>query len=89
MFQRGKTVTEIARMRGLKENTIADHLLPFITTGQINVLKFVSKDKLQKISKLIDEHGGASLKIIKDHADDCTYNEIKAVVNYHSRPQFK
>jgi ATP-dependent DNA helicase RecQ len=89
MYQHGKSIEEIAKLRGLKSNTITDHLLPFITTGQINVLKFVSKEKLRKISDLIDQHGQSSLKIIKEYADDCSYSEIKAVVNYRSRSQSK
>ena len=86
LFLRGLTIDEIADKRKLKENTVFEHLMKFIINGELNVLKFVSKEKLQQIEKQIEVHGNQSLKILKDElGDSYSYNEIKAAVNYHTK----
>ena len=84
LFLRGLTTDEIADKRNLKENTVLEHLLKFIVSGEINVLKFVTKEKLQKILSVINLHGDKSLKILKEElGEDYSYTEIKAAINYH------
>jgi ATP-dependent DNA helicase RecQ len=86
LYLRGLTANEIADKRNLKETTIIDHLVRFIVSGELNVLKFVSKEKLEKIIHEINIHGDNSLKILKDVlGDDYSYTEIKAAVNYNYR----
>ncbi len=86
LYQSGMTIQEIASRRNLKESTVSDHLLQFVLTGELNVLKFVSKEKLQTIQTKIDEHGNVSLSLLKEQlGEEFTYNEIKATVNYRKR----
>lgn len=85
LYQKGHDINQIAAIRKLKESTVTEHLLQFITTGEINVLKFVSKEKLKKISALIEEHGDLSLTNLKELSVDCSYSEIRAVINYRLR----
>jgi ATP-dependent DNA helicase RecQ len=86
MYSQGLSISDIAKSRKLNEGTITDHLLHFIKSGQLNVLKFVSKEKLERISTVIDEHGDQRLSFIKEILGDLySYTEIKAVVNYKSK----
>ncbi len=86
LYQSGMSIQEIARRRNLKESTISDHLLQFVLTGELNVLKFVTKEKLQTIQTKIEEHGNVSLTLLKEQlGEEFTYNEIKATVNYRRR----
>ena len=80
------TVAEIAQRRNLKEATIHDHLLQFILTGELNVLKFVTKEKLKTIEEKIEEHGNVSLTLLKEQlGEEFTYSEIKAAINYRRK----
>ncbi len=82
----GTSISEIAHLRKLAEGTITEHLLHYVQTGDINVLKFVSKEKLEVISKKIDEYGDQKTSILKEVlGDDYSYIEIKAVCNYRRR----
>ena len=86
LYQSGMSIQEIARRRNLKESTVSDHLLQFVLTGELNVLKFVTKEKLQTIQTKIEEHGNVSLTLLKEQlGEEFTYNEIKATVNYRKR----
>ena len=86
LFKKGMTVSEIATQRKLNENTVTDHLIHFILTGDINVLKFISKEKLETVNKAVDEHGDLKLSFLKEKlGDKFTYPEIKAVLNYRNR----
>lgn len=88
LFQKGFTVEEIAQKRNLKESTINDHLLQFILTGELNVLKFVSKEKFKAIEEKLEEHGNVSLTLLKEQlGEKFTFNEIKAVINYQKKIQ--
>ena len=88
LYCQGLPLKEIARKRQLAESTITNHLLHFVRLGQINVLKFVSKEKLHVISGMVDEHGSADLSKLKNHlGEKYSYTEIKAVIEYRNRIQ--
>lgn len=55
MFQDGKTVDEIAIERGLATSTICSHLSTFISSGLLNIDKFISADKREKAMKLMQD----------------------------------
>ncbi len=86
MYKKGISISDIAIQRKLNENTIADHLIYFVLTGDINVLKFITKEKLEMVNKAIDEHGNSKLSLLKEKlGDNFTYTEIKAVLNYRNK----
>lgn len=86
LFMKGISISEIAKQRKLNENTIADHLIHFVLTGDINVLKFISKEKLEVVNKTIDEHGDVKLSLLKEKlGDSFSYTEIKAVLNFRNK----
>ncbi len=86
LFSEGVPIHEIAKQRRLTEGTVTDHLLHFIMTGKLNVLKFVSREKLDVITKSIGEHGDQNLSTLKESLGSIySYSEIKAVINYLKR----
>ncbi|MBK7853241.1 MAG: DNA helicase RecQ [Bacteroidetes bacterium] len=86
LYQQGLNIDQIASKRNLSNGTIIGHLTHFILTGEINVLKFVSKEKIPPILKAIDEYGDSQLTILKNAlGDSFSFTEIRAVINYRKR----
>jgi len=81
LFRSGKSIDEIANERKLKPTTITEHLIGFITTGDIRVTEFVSQDKIPAITNAIKNATDTKLTHLKEIlGDNYSYNEIKAVV---------
>jgi hypothetical protein len=68
MYEEGKTIEEIATSRNLGTSTIASHLAKYITSGELDVNKFVSKEKREKALKTIDQSTeiGSLFLMLKD-----------------------
>ncbi len=82
LHRQGLTIAEIAKQRKMSATTIAGHLAMFVETGDLRADEFVTKEKINYIRNLIDEHGSLSLKAIKEHGgDSITYDDIKFVVS--------
>lgn len=81
MFQDGKSVDEIAKARGIKQNTVENHLVRFIPSGEIQIEDLVDEEKIEMIKDAIyevrPEKGLSPIKEIL--GEDFTYNEIRAV----------
>jgi ATP-dependent DNA helicase RecQ len=62
-------------------NTIYSHIENLILSGEnIDIERFVSKEKIKTISSAIFEIGGGALKPIKDRlGDNISYGEIRLV----------
>jgi nucleoside-triphosphatase THEP1 len=83
MFKEGKTLSEIAEERGIKERTIQEHLVPFVENGSLDVFNFVSKEKFEQIAKVHKTMENNFLTPIKEQlGDDYTWEEIKFAVAY-------
>ncbi len=83
MFKSGKSIEEIAEERNIKIRTIEEHLIPFVENGDLDVFKFVSKEKLKKISEVHKTMENDFLTPIKEQlGDDYTWEEIKFAVAY-------
>ena len=55
MYEEGKTIEEIAISRNLGIATIASHLGKYVSTGELNIYKFVSAEKCEKAIKTIEK----------------------------------
>jgi ATP-dependent DNA helicase RecQ len=81
LFKKGKSVTEIAWMRGLSANTIENHLAFFIPRGDVAIEDLVPSEKIPFIQNAIREHGTISLGILKSAlGETATYGEIRVVL---------
>jgi len=87
MFNDGMSVGEIAVQRSLAPTTIETHLAAYVAAGELDIYRFVTKEKLDKIIATIKMTGQASaLKPIKDLLDDdYTYGEIRVALEHYKR----
>ena len=64
-FQQGKSVAEIAHIRGLKDGTIYTHLEESLLTGEaIDVSALVSAEAQREIAAAFEKHGFGSLGLV-------------------------
>jgi ATP-dependent DNA helicase RecQ len=81
LYKEGKTVPEIATMRGLATTTIEGHLSYYIYNGSLDISAFVSEEKKHFIKDVVEKYSAEKLSPLKEVlGDDYTYGEIKAVV---------
>ena len=81
MYKAGKTIEEIATERKLSQFTIEEHLCFFITTGELETSEFVDIQKQTAITKAVEIHGIASLRVIKENLpEEVTYGDIRMVL---------
>lgn len=83
-YQRGKSISEISKIRGMAIGTIVEHLADLIQFGNdIDINKLINLEKRESIEKVIVEVGGDKLKPIKEKLpEDITYDDIRLVWAY-------
>jgi ATP-dependent DNA helicase RecQ len=81
LLQKGCSVAEISKQRGLKSNTILSHLVELIEQGHpIELDALVTIERQEKIQGAITQVGATSLTLIRNHlGEEYTYDEIKLV----------
>jgi hypothetical protein len=80
MFKEGKTIEEIAKERTYAVTTIEGHLSTFIESGEIDILEFISPEKLEYISEFFMKTGSVSLTdAINALGNKATYGELRMV----------
>lgn len=79
MFREGKTIDQITKERGLTKNTIENHLISFVETGELKGSELLGVKKINVLIKEIKELGTVtSLKGIKENlTNEYSYFEIK------------
>jgi ATP-dependent DNA helicase PIF1 len=81
LFLQGKTIQEISVIRGIKENTVYEHIISNMPHEQVTMDRFMSQDEYTEIEKACILFGKESLlKPIKDSINpDICYEKIKLV----------
>ena len=83
IFQSGKTIEQIAKERGLVETTIASHLAHFVKEGEVDVLQFLSKEKLDKIVEYFKNTDNKSLSSARETlGEDFSYGDLRMGFSY-------
>lgn len=83
MFKEGKTIADIATLRGLTTGTIEGHLARFIPTGDITITDILSEQKLVAIKQAIEKTGTATTTAVREQlGNDYSHGEIRAVMVY-------
>ncbi len=83
LFNAGKTVAEIAKERGLVETTISSHLAHFVKTGELDVLQFVTEDKLKKMVEYFKGSGDRNLGAAHGAlGPDVSYGDLRMGLSY-------
>lgn len=78
-FQSGKSIDDIAKVRQMTRSTIVGHLVCMIEQGkQLDIDKAVLPEKQVLIKKIVEIHGKACLKVLKEQLpEEITYDEIR------------
>ena len=81
LFKEGKTIIEIATIRGFAAATIEAHLAHYIEEGFLDIKALVSADKIALIQPLLKTHDTTlGLTLIKEKLGEAvSYGEIKMV----------
>jgi len=84
LFNKGDSIKEIAKKRGITEGTVAEHLCFLIEKKLIkNIDNAVEKSRQKKIEEAIEEVGREFLKPIKEKlGDKFSWEEIKIVRSF-------
>jgi LysM repeat protein len=83
MFKQGKTIEEIAKERSLTSSTIGGHLARFVASGEIDILKIISPEKLQVAVDYFKTAGTASIsEAMATQGNQFTYWEMRMVQAY-------
>jgi len=77
LFKEGKTIDEIAKERGFVRSTIEGHLCRYVESGEIDVLKVLEKEKLERILKRYEKGIEGLGELKSDLGDEISYGEIK------------
>lgn len=82
LHKQGKSMAEIASIRGLGLSTIEGHLARFIAVGEVKINELVSQEKLPIIRDAIGKHGvsGRLSPIKRELGEDYSFGEIRAVI---------
>ncbi|HEX5026267.1 MAG TPA: helix-turn-helix domain-containing protein, partial [Agriterribacter sp.] len=82
LFKDGKTIPEIAALRGLATGTIEGHLSYFIPSGDIYITDLVPEAKIETIRKVIEQtgNGNATSPVKEQLGDAVSHGEIRAVI---------
>lgn len=83
MFQSGKTIVEIANERKLAETTIEGHLSHFVKEGELDILEFLTKEKLDKIVEYFKNTENRNLTpAVEVLGKDFTYGDLRMGLTY-------
>ncbi|NOZ45464.1 MAG: AAA family ATPase [Chlorobi bacterium] len=86
LYNDGLTVAEIAKERGLKNQTIENHLAYFIEQGKLEIIDFVEQEKIDRVFEIADELETINLGPIKEIVlDDMTWGEIRLIMAHYKR----
>lgn len=82
-YQKGLSLIDIAKQRGITTGTVESHLSDFISTGQVNVFDFLSQRDIDEIQKAVVELDTTDLKPIKIKLGEAlSYSQIKMGLSY-------
>lgn len=82
LFKEGMDIAAIAAERALTAGTVENHLLSYLTTGEVTVYDFVTEAQYAAIAEAIDKVKEPRLTFIKDALGDAySFNQIRAVLS--------
>lgn len=85
LFQKGKTIKEIAAERSLALTTIEGHLARYVAKGLIDISRFVDESKVKQVIEASQKLETKNLGPIKKYlGDEFTYGDLRfAMASYH------
>ena len=79
LFRSGMSVPEIANNRGVTVDTIYNHILRYVDSGELDAHQFVSEDIVNKVRQFkLENPESDGLKVIREGLnEEVSYNEIR------------
>jgi hypothetical protein len=83
LFNKGKSIAEIAAERNLAASTIEGHLAHFVSTGQLAINKVMDATKIETIQKAIQANTEEGLTPVKEALGEyASYSDLRFVKNH-------
>lgn len=83
MWEEGKTLEEICKLRSLKLGTIQNHMSRWVKEGKVEIEAIMDIAKVKKVWALIDGNPDKSSAELREHADfPLEYSELTLVRNW-------
>ncbi|MFD1030892.1 helix-turn-helix domain-containing protein [Metaplanococcus flavidus] len=77
-FKNGRTLEEIAALRGLKTSTIEDHFVELAMNDPVfDITAFIEKNLFSKIVAISQEYNTKRLRAIKENVPEASYFQIR------------
>jgi ATP-dependent DNA helicase RecQ len=97
LYKQGKSISEIATIRGCSPTTVEGHLAFYVQIGKLQLEELVPKKRVDAIFAAIEKVGGTRLTPIKEAlGDGYSFGEIKYVMAHiesmnagEPRPEFR
>ena len=88
LYKSGKTIDEIAKERGFVKSTIEGHLSHYVASGELDVLAFVDKQKLDTMVAYFDKAESHSFnEAIQSLGSGYSYGELRMALAYLKREE--
>ncbi|MFZ4798368.1 MAG: helix-turn-helix domain-containing protein, partial [Bacteroidia bacterium] len=82
LYKEGKTIEEIATIRGMVSSTIGGHLAHYVDLGELNALDFVSLETIGLVEKLLAEGKERFGELKAELPEEVTYDQLRMAVAY-------
>lgn len=80
LFKEGKNIAAIAKERNLTEGTIQNHLIPYLKTGEIDILELMDESKYRELSGLMSTLSFSGFKDLKEKiGPKFSYSDLRLV----------
>lgn len=78
LYEEHKDIAKIVELRGLAESTVISHLAHYVTLGKLDVLTFISAEKLEKVLEEIkvQDQINAAKPIREALGEDYSYGDV-------------
>ena len=84
LYKEGKSIEEIAEIRGLSKGTIEGHLTIFIGTGEVDIYDFLTKEALLEISDLIENNNKKSVGELREILrEKYTFSQLRMAQSHY------
>jgi len=83
LYKEGKTVAEIATLRGFSPLTIAGHLATYVGSGELKISEFVAEEKVQQVLDYLSQNASQQLaEILQEFDGNYTYGELQFILQH-------
>lgn len=83
LFKEGLSIEEIAQKRELTTGTIEGHLAHFIASGDVDIYKIISKEKVEKATNIIKNNKFDGFSELRElTGNEYSYQELRMIVNF-------